>query len=183
MARPPGKSNAPVKKRSTDKAAKIVALQDPYEILRLENQLCFALYAATRAMTKTYRLRLEPLNLTYPQYLVLIVLWEQDGVTVSDIGQRLMLDSGTLTPLLKRLERMGLVRRERSHDDEREVRISLTEKGRGLRDEARDARLFVACRLGMSEAAIRDLRADLMDMVRQLDAAEVEADVEAVPED
>ena len=170
MARQSRKSNTPAEEASSDQSAKRAALQDPYEILRLENQLCFALYAATRAMTKTYRVRLEPINLTYPQYLVLVVLWEKDDVTVSDIGHKLMLDSGTLTPLLKRLERMEIVRRERSHDDEREVRISLTDKGRGLRDEARDARLFVACRLGMSETAISDLRADLMELVHQLDA-------------
>ena len=93
------------------------------ELLRLDNQLCFALYAATRAMTRTYRERLGPLGLTYPQYLVLIVLWESDGVTVGQLGQRLLLDSGTLTPLVKRLETAGLVTRNRREADEREVEI------------------------------------------------------------
>lgn len=178
MTRRPGKSKPPSDKRPVETPDRIPALDDPYEILRLDNQLCFALYAATRALTRTYRMRLEPMNLTYPQYLVLIVLWEKDGITVSDIGDKLMLDSGTLTPLLKRLERMQLVRRTRSRTDERQVRISLTEKGRALRDEARDARLFVACRLGMSEAAIRDLRADVMELVHQLDTEPATGDAE-----
>ena len=142
-----------------------------YDLLRLENQLCFALYAATRAMTKTYRDYLEPMGLTYPQYLVLLVLWETNGVSVSQIGNRLRLDSGTLTPLLKRLEGMGLVIRERSRIDGREVGIRLSSQGLDLKDLALDARLSVACRLGMSESQILELRSDLMDLVNQLDGA------------
>ncbi len=87
----------------------------PADLLRLDNQLCFALYAATRAITKTYREKLEPIGLTYPQYLVLLVLWEREDVTVSEIGQKLFLDSGTLTPLIKRLEAMGLVNQKTRH--------------------------------------------------------------------
>ena len=139
-----------------------------YDLLRLDNQLCFALYAAARAVSKTYRERLGPMGLTYPQYLVMIVLWEQDGLTISEIGRRLMLDSGTLTPLIKRLEGMGIVKRERGTNDEREVWVTLTSKGLELRDLALDARRFVACRLEMTEAEILALRSDLMSLVGQL---------------
>lgn len=139
------------------------------DLLGLENQLCFALYAATRAITKTYREKLTPMGITYPQYLVLIVLWEKDGETISAIGRRLMLDSGTLTPLLKRLEAMGFVERRRGVKDEREVRINLTDAGRKLKDSALEARCFVACRLGMTEQEILNLRADLMDMIARLE--------------
>jgi len=138
------------------------------ELLRLDNQLCFALYAATRAITKTYRERLEPLGLTYPQYLVLLVLWEGDGQTVSEIGGKLMLDSGTLTPLIKRMEAMKLVTRTRSKIDEREVSVSLTPGGWALRDGALEARKFVAQRLEMSERDILALRSELMSMIQRL---------------
>ena len=148
-----------------------------FDLLRLENQLCFALYAATRAISKTYRERLGPMGLTYPQYLVLIVLWEQDGITISEIGENLMLDSGTLTPLVKRLEAMGLVLRERGTDDERKVKVWLSPKGLDLRDLALDARRFVACRLDMSEKEILALRADLMSLIGRLDAESVDASV------
>ena len=138
------------------------------DLLRLDNQLCFALYAATRAITKTYREKLEPIGLTYPQYLVLLVLWEREDVTVSEIGQKLFLDSGTLTPLIKRLESMGLVNRKRGTDDEREVRVTLTPNGNNLKSDVLDARLFVACRLGMTEPEIMNLRSDLMARIGRL---------------
>jgi DNA-binding HxlR family transcriptional regulator len=102
--------------------------------LLLDNQLCYALYAAAHRMTKSYRPLLERLGLTYPQYLVLLVLWEQDAVTVSEIGKRLRLDSGTLTPVLKRLELAGLLRRTRRLSDEREVEIGLTDQGARVGD-------------------------------------------------
>jgi len=104
--------------------------------LLLDQQLCFALYAASRSVTGLYRPLLEPLGLTYPQYLVMLVLWEQDGLTVRELGQRLQLDSGTLTPLLKRLQAAGLVTRQRRKEDEREVDIRLTDAGLALRDQA-----------------------------------------------
>ena len=141
-----------------------------HELLRLDNQLCFALYAATRAIAKTYRQKLAPMGLTYPQYLVLIVLWEKDGITISEIGRRLMLDSGTLTPLVKRLEGMEIVQRERGTLDEREVRVWLSPKGLDLQDMALDARRFVACRLDMTEPEIATMRADLMGLIEQLHA-------------
>jgi DNA-binding MarR family transcriptional regulator len=104
--------------------------------LALDRQLCFALYSTSLAMTKRYRPLLEPLGLTYPQYLVMLVLWEGDGLTLSELGERLLLDSGTLTPLLKRLEAGGLLRRQRDVDDERRVRMTLTPRGRALRRRA-----------------------------------------------
>src|SRR3954462_10871670 len=106
---------------------------DPDRLLHLDNQLCFALYSASLAMTKLYKPLLDELGLTYPQYLVMLVLWERDGLTVSEIGERLSLDSGTLTPLLKRLEAAELVSRIRDTDDERRVHIRLTAAGRRLK--------------------------------------------------
>ena len=140
------------------------------ESLRLDNQLCYALYAAAHRMTKSYRPLLERLGLTYPQYLVLLVLWEQDGVTVSEIGRRLRLDSGTLTPVLKRLESAGFLRRTRRQSDEREVEIGLTDQGRELRVEAASVRETVMCQLEMSEPEIRNLRRDLNLVIDRLGA-------------
>ncbi len=109
------------------------------QALKLDHQLCFALYSASLAMTKLYKPLLEEMGLTYPQYLAMLVLWENDGVTVSELGERLYLDSGTLTPLLKRLETADLVTRLRDVQDERRVLIRLTTAGRKLK--ARAARI------------------------------------------
>lgn len=109
---------------------------DADTLLQLDNQLCFALYSASLAMTKLYKPLLDELGLTYPQYLVMLVLWERDGVAVSELGQRLFLDSGTLTPLLKRMEALDLVTRLRDTADERRVLITLTPAGRRLRTKA-----------------------------------------------
>ena len=130
----------------------------------IDGQLCFALYSASRAMTAAYRPILADMNLTYPQYLVLLVLWEDEHVTVGRLGERLQLDSGTLSPLLKRLEANGFVRRERSRDDERLVEVTLTAAGRRLEKKAQciPGELFTAT--GMSEKQAADLR----DAVRQL---------------
>jgi len=117
----------------------------PADHLRLEDQLCFALYSASLAMNKLYRGLLAELGVTYPQYLVMLVLWERDGVRVSEIGERLFLDSATLTPLLKRLERAGLVTRTRATDDERSVIVALTDAGRALRARAASLPPQVAC--------------------------------------
>ncbi len=140
--------------------------------LLLDNQLCYALYAAAHRMTKSYRPLLERLGLTYPQYLVLLVLWEQDGVTVSEIGRRLRLDSGTLTPVLKRLEVAGMLRRTRRQSDEREVEIALTPRGRDLRADAVAVRESVMCQLEMSEPDIRNLRRDLNLVIDRLGTVE-----------
>lgn len=139
------------------------------DLLLLENQLCFGLYATANAVTKAYRAMLGELGLTYPQYLTLLVLWQTDRLTVSELGGKLRLDSGTLTPLLKRLELAGLLSRSRSRADEREVEIALTERGRALRSEATGIRAAVVCRLGMSETEIRDLRRELNAVLDRLD--------------
>ncbi|MBQ9878974.1 MAG: MarR family transcriptional regulator [Clostridia bacterium] len=111
---------------------------DHREAMKLSNQLCFPLYAAARGVTNLYTPILRPLGLTYTQYLVFLVLWERDGVTVGEIGEKLMLDNGTLSPLLKKLQEAGYIERRRSADDERVVLITLTEKGRDLQEQAKD---------------------------------------------
>ena len=111
---------------------------DYTEVMKLSNQLCFPLYAAARKVTGLYGPALAPLGLTYTQYLVMLVLWEKDGVPVSEICSRLFLDNGTVSPLLKKLEKAGLVRRSRSAEDERVVLITLTEAGRALQERAKD---------------------------------------------
>jgi MarR family transcriptional regulator, organic hydroperoxide resistance regulator len=125
-----------------------------HEALLLDNQLCFALHSASLAMTKVYKPHLDRLGVTYPQYLALLVLWEGDGITVSDIGERLFLDSGTLTPLLKRLEAQGLVDRSRDPQDERRVVIRLTDAGRALRQEAA---AIPACILGAAGCSVDEI--------------------------
>ncbi len=125
--------------------------------LALGNQLCFAFYSVSHAFSRAYRQFLDPLGLTYPQYVVLLVLWEQDDLTVKEIGDRLFLDSGTLTPLLKRLEAAGHIRRTRDKKDERQVRISLTEAGRSLREKAEEIPKQVGCVLGLSFDEVRTL--------------------------
>jgi MarR family transcriptional regulator, organic hydroperoxide resistance regulator len=128
------------------------------EGLRLSNQLCFATYSAAHAFNKVYKPLLDRLGLTYPQFLVLLVLWEQDRLRVTEIGRHLFLDSGTLTPLLKRLETAGLLRRTRDPVDERQVRVSLTAKARDLKARAADARHEVACATGLPPAEIDALK-------------------------
>jgi DNA-binding MarR family transcriptional regulator len=111
---------------------------DYRDTMKLSSQLCFPLYAAARHVTGLYTPWLKPLGLTYTQYLVLLVLWEEDGLSVSEIGRKLMLDNGTLSPLLKKMEQAGLVARRRSSGDDRVVEITLTEEGRALQDRAKD---------------------------------------------
>lgn len=129
----------------------------PDAALRIDNQLCFALYSASLAMTKLYKPLLDELGLTYPQYLVMLVLWEGDGLMVSEIGQRLSLDSGTLTPLLKRLEAGGLISRLRDAQDERRVHIQLTPAGRRLKARAARVPACVAAATQCSLAEITEL--------------------------
>ena len=111
---------------------------DYHEAMKLTNQLCFPLYAAARNVTGLYTPWLKPLGLTYTQYIVLLVLWEEDGISVTEIGEKLMLDNGTLSPLLKKMEKAGYINRRRSSDDERVVMITLTEEGRALQEKAKD---------------------------------------------
>ena len=127
---------------------------DPQQALRLDNQLCFALYSASLAMTKLYKPLLDELGLTYPQYLAMLALWEEDGVSVSQLGERLRLDSGTLTPLLKRLEAAGLIARIRAVEDERRVHLTLTAAGRKLKAQAQK---IPGCILEATECSLTEL--------------------------
>ncbi|MFJ7078020.1 MarR family winged helix-turn-helix transcriptional regulator [Streptomyces sp. NPDC098781] len=124
--------------------------QPPGGSLLLDDQLCFALYAASRAVTARYRPLLEELGLTYPQYLVMLTLWERDAISVRDLGTTLQLESSTLSPLLKRLEAAGLLRRERRPDDERSVALRLTEAGAKLRDRANTVPLAIGDAMGLT---------------------------------
>ena len=139
--------------------------------LRLDNQLCFALYAASGLVTRAYRPLLEPLGLTYPQYLVMLALWEQAPRTVKALGQALELDSGTLTPLLKRLEAAGFVTRTRDAEDERRVQIALTQSGEALREKAGEVPTALACQLQLPLDEIVALRTTLQDLARKMKAA------------
>lgn len=136
--------------------------------LKLDHQLCFALYAASNAMTRLYRDHLEPLGLTYPQYLVLLVLWEQDGLAVKQLGERLHLDSGTLTPMLKRMEQAGLLARSRNPDDERQVTISLTGQGQALKADVARMHANLGCLLPLDMADIGRLRTELRGLAEGL---------------
>ncbi|HEU5296014.1 MAG TPA: MarR family transcriptional regulator [Burkholderiaceae bacterium] len=138
------------------------------EWLKLDHQLCFALYSASLAMTKFYKPLLDPLGVTYPQYLVMLVLWEGDGITVSQVGDRLALDSGTLTPLLKRLEAQGLLRRLRDVADERRVLLQLTPAGRALKTKALAVPESVACAAGCELDELASLTARLMALRGQI---------------
>ena len=133
-------------------------------MLKLDNQLCFAVYSTSLAMTRLYKPLLEKLDLTYPQYLVMLALWERDGVMVSELGTQLSLDSGTLTPLLKRLESIGHVSRLRDVTDERRVRVTLTPSGRALKRRATE---LPACILAASQCSIDELSA-LTKQLQQL---------------
>lgn len=132
-----------------------------FDPLALDNQFCFALYSASLAMTKTYKPFLDKIGLTYPQYLVMLVLWQQDDVLVKAIGEKLFLDSGTLTPLLKRLEASSLIERTRDELDERQVRITLTKEGRALKKKAQCIPHQVLCASGQPQEALEQLRSQL----------------------
>lgn len=140
--------------------------------LRLDNQLCFALYAASGLVTRAYRPLLEPLGLTYPQYLAMMALWETAPRTVSDLGEALGLDSGTLTPLLKRMEGAGLVKRTRDKADERRVQITLTDAGRALQEKAAGVPHALACALDLPGEEIVALRTALQDLARRMRGTE-----------
>lgn len=116
---------------------------DHREVMKLDNQICFPLYAAARYVTGLYTPWLKPLGLTYTQYITFLVLWEKDGISVSEIGSRLMLDNGTLSPMLKKMEQAGYIERNRSKDDDRVVIITLTKKGRDLQEKAKEIPLKV----------------------------------------
>ena len=137
-------------------------------MLRLDNQLCFALYSTSLAMTKLYKPLLDRLGLTYPQYLVMLVLWEQDQLSVGELGERLFLDSGTLTPLLKRMEAAGWVTRERAKEDERRVVVALTPEGRALRRSAVSVPQEVSCATQCTVDEVTELRQRLHQLRKRL---------------
>ena len=141
----------------------------PDEFL-LDEQACFALYAASRAVTDAYRPLLGELDLTYPQYLVLLVLWENGDSPVKDLGAALQLDYGTLSPLLKRLEANGLVRRARRADDERSVSVALTEEGLALRDRALSVPPVIGTAMGLEDAEFEELRGLLSKLTTSVQA-------------
>jgi DNA-binding MarR family transcriptional regulator len=140
----------------------------PAQPLALDQQLCFALYSTMLGLNKVYRALLKDLGLTYPQYLVMLVLWERDDLTVSEIGERLFLDSPTLTPLLKRLEVAGHVARNRSDADERQVIVSLTAAGQRLRERAKEIPTCVAAAMECAPGEIDTLRSRLTEMRSKL---------------
>ncbi len=141
------------------------------QALLLENQLCFALYSTSLAMSKVYKPLLDELGITYPQYLVMLVLWESDGLAVSDIGERLYLDSGTLTPLLKRLEAAGLVQRLRDAEDERRVLVRLTADGRKLKQKAGKLPRCILTATDCSLSELKKLTRDLQTLRANLTAS------------
>ena len=142
----------------------------PSPSVALDDQLCFALYAASRAVTARYRPMLDELGVTYPQYLVLMLLWEEDGQTVGQLGQRLALDSGTLSPLLKRLTAAGLVTRHRRADDERSVSVRLTEAGRALKDPACAISAQMIGALDLDKEQFSELKGQLRTITERVSA-------------
>lgn len=139
--------------------------------LMLDNQLCFAVYSTAHAFNRVYKPLLDRLGLTYPQYLVMLVLWERDDVPVKDIGQRLFLDSGTLTPLLKRLEAAQLIRRTRSADDERQVLIALTSQGQALREKAKAVPQGILAASACTVSELSAMKNELIALRDRLNAA------------
>ncbi|HEX2132717.1 MAG TPA: MarR family transcriptional regulator [Actinophytocola sp.] len=144
--------------------------------LELDRQVCFALYAASRAVTQLYRPLLDALGLTYPQYLVMLVLWEHGPTTVKELGRRLELDSGTLSPLLKRLAAAGLVTRRRLAADERSVEVRLTDAGEALRARATTVPRKVAGATGMTSRELQALRRDLVRLTEAVGARRLDPD-------
>ena len=138
---------------------------DYHEIMKLDNQLCFPLYAAARNVTNLYTPYLKPLGLTYTQYITFLVLWEKDGISVSEIGSRLRLDNGTLSPMLKKMEQAGYIGRERSSDDDRVVIVSLTKKGRDLQEKAKEIPMKVGGCIDLPPEKARELYGLLYELI------------------
>jgi DNA-binding MarR family transcriptional regulator len=133
----------------------------PADALRLDDFLCFTIYSAGHAFTRVYKPLLDEIGLTYPQYLVMVLLWEREGQTVGELGARLFLESSTLTPLLKRLQALGLIRRDRDPRDERQVRIHLTEAGRALREKAARVPACVGAATGLDRKDVERLLGEI----------------------
>jgi len=138
---------------------------DFHEAMRLDNQLCFPLYAAARSVTGLYTPYLKPLGLTYTQYIVFLVLWEKDGISVGELGERLRLDNGTLSPLLKKMQQEGYLERSHSADDDRVVILTLTEKGRALQERAKDVPLQVGSCVRLAPEKARTLYTLLYELL------------------
>lgn len=143
--------------------------KDKYECIKLDNQVCFSLYAASREIIKLYKPVLDKFNLTYTQYIAMLVLWEDEKSTVKDIGKRLHLDSGTLTPLLKKIESMGLIKRYRDVNDDRVVIVELTEKGKLLKDDITEVPREMVCKINMPKEELLDLKAKLNNLLRSVE--------------
>lgn len=141
---------------------------DNNETLKLDNQICFAFYACSREITKLYRPILEELDLTYTQYVTMLALWEQDHVTVTELGNKLYLDSGTLTPLLKKLEAAGHITRTRDRNDERSVIVELTEQGKALKENAVGIPAQLACKLDVRQEEAAVLLEQMHDFFRKI---------------
>jgi DNA-binding MarR family transcriptional regulator len=148
----------------------------PQGMLALDQQLCFAVYAAAHALNRTYKPLLDPYGLTYPQYIALMTLWEEDGRTVKALGEKLGLDSGTLSPLLKRLEAAGYIHRARDKNDERQVLITLTDKGRVMKKDAVAIRMAIGKATGCSIDTLQALTTDLHMLTEQLEADQTRDD-------
>lgn len=145
---------------------------NPDDLLKVDNFICFALYSAGHAFTRLYKPLLDPLGLTYPQYLVMAVLWEKDDRPVGEIGEKLLLESSTLTPLLKRLETAGMVRRTRDRDDERVVRIRLTPEGAALKQKALGIPAAIGCSTSLSIPDVVKLTGEIKALRKKLLAAQ-----------
>jgi DNA-binding MarR family transcriptional regulator len=145
---------------------------NPDDLLKVDNFICFALYSAGHAFTRLYKPLLDPLGLTYPQYLVMAVLWEKDDRPVGEIGEKLLLESSTLTPLLKRLETAGMVRRTRDRDDERVVRIRLTPEGAALKQKALGIPAAIGCSTSLSIPEVVKLTTEIKALRKKLLAAQ-----------
>lgn len=142
------------------------------ELLKLENQICFPMYVASRMITRAYQPMLDEMGITYPQYLVLMALWEQDEQTVNEIGQKLYLNTNTITPLLKRMEKTGLIARTRSKEDERKVMITLTDQGLALKEKAYCIPEQILGKTGLQADDMGDLREQIYKLIRQMEALE-----------
>lgn len=141
---------------------------DKYDILKLDNQLCFSLYVCSKEIIRKYKPILDPYGLTYTGYIIMMALWEEDEITIKKLGKKLFLDSGTLTPLLKKLESQGYILRNRSQKDERNVYISLTQKGKDLKEEALCIPDKLICTLDMDMKDGLQLLQDLHKMMEKL---------------
>lgn len=145
---------------------------EEYELLMLDNQLCFSLYVCSKEIIKKYKPLLDPYGLTYTGYIILMALWEQDNITVKDLGKKLYLDSGTLTPMLKKLEAQDYVKRIRSSSDERNVYIQLTDKGHGFKKEALAIPKSMICTLNLEASLVEDLLRSLHKMMESFEVSD-----------